>query len=104
MIGLAVLGEDPVRVGAGPVQAQAPGRTSSLAQLGPPCATERAEKASIPRAISPPSSSVATADMYTPCPVPIAACESKTAMPTSGRTAMLTECAASGEETQKNSV
>ena len=42
--------------------------------------------------------------MYTPCPAPIAACESKIAMPTSGRTAMLRECVTSGEETQKNSV
>src|SRR5690348_18206918 len=38
------------------------------------------------------------ADMYTPCPVPISACESKTAMPTSGRTAMLRECVTSGED------
>jgi hypothetical protein len=42
--------------------------------------------------------------MYTPWPVPIATWESKTAMPTSGRTAMLREWVASGEETQKNSV
>ena len=44
---------------------------------------------------------VRAADTYTPCPAPIAACESKTTMPTSGRTAMLRECVTSGEETQK---
>jgi hypothetical protein len=42
--------------------------------------------------------------MYTPCPLPIGTCESKTTMPTSGRTTMLRECVTSGEDTQKNSV
>jgi hypothetical protein len=41
--------------------------------------------------------------MYTPPPVPIGACESKTTMPTSGRAAMLRECLAPGLETQTNS-
>ena len=45
----------------------------------------------MPRAVPPPSTSFATADMYTPCPVPMAACESKIAIPTSGRAAMLRE-------------
>ena len=105
MVGLAVLGQDRVRVGGGPVEPQAGTRPDILARPGPaPWATERAENASIPRAASSPSSRVAAADMYTPCPAPIAACESKIAMPTSGRTAMLRECVTSGEETQKNSV
>jgi hypothetical protein len=48
--------------------------------------------------------SLAAADMYTPCPVRIGEPESKTTMPTSGRTSMLRECVTSGDETQKNSV
>ena len=64
----------------------------------PPCATERREKASIPRTVSSLSSSLAVADMYTPCPVPIGARESKTTIPTSGRTAMLREWVTSGAD------
>jgi hypothetical protein len=41
--------------------------------------------------------------MYTPWPVPMGACELKITMLTWGLAAMLRECAASGDETQKNS-
>ena len=42
--------------------------------------------------------------MYTAWPVLIGTWESKITMPTSGRAAMLRECAASGEDIQKNSL
>jgi hypothetical protein len=38
--------------------------------------------------------------MYTPCPLPTGAFESKMTMLTCGRTAMFRECLASGDETQ----
>jgi hypothetical protein len=41
--------------------------------------------------------------MYTPCPLPTGARESNITMAISGRAAMLRECRASGDETQKNS-
>jgi hypothetical protein len=41
--------------------------------------------------------------MYTPCPSPTGACESKTTMLISGRAARFLECCACGEETQYSS-
>lgn len=58
----------------------------------------------MPRSSSGPAGFSATAFMYTPWPVPVGTRESKMTMPISGRAAMLRECVASGDETQKNSL
>ena len=54
----------------------------------------------MPLSRSAPESSSAKADMYTFCPRPTGARESKTTMATSGREAMLREWVASGDKTQ----
>jgi hypothetical protein len=64
---------------------------------------ERAEKTSSAASRSSPSSCSAVASTYTPPPVLIGACESKTAIPTCGRAAMFCEWRAPGLETQMNS-
>ena len=74
--------------------------TSASVHSGPPWETDTREKIAMPRSSSEPVTCPATSAMYTACPVPIGARESKTTALTAGRTARLHECLASGSDTQ----